>query len=280
MRELCPDFKIASAIVHLDEKSPHMHVVGVPVAEGYKRGLSKRCSKTKVFTQSSLEKLQEAMRHDISLPTCVAEVDSNLKKRTNGRNHDFTKKELTEYNEQKQKLQNDIKSLENTIKEQSETSRKLDDCINYLKGEPSESVWGQRLPNGDFIKSDTVKSIHKRIDKLLNEEKELQKSIENLKKEYSENDLEAIREENTQKTAQISILSNENEKLKRIFNVFTNTLKKLSECEIDDFPRFKRIATSHIPTTAEGLSEEDLCEMEKEWDEERQVYARRMTRER
>lgn len=278
LRELCPDFKIASAIVHLDEKSPHMHVVGVPVAEGYKRGLSKRCSKTKVFTQSSLEKLQEAMRHDISLPTCVAEVDSNLKKRTNGRNHDFTKKELTEYNEQKQKLQNDIKSLENTIKEQSETSRKLDDRINYLKGEPSESVWGQRLPNGDFIKSDTVKSIHKRIDKLLNEEKELQKSIENLKKEYSENDLEAIREENTQKTAQISILSNENEKLKRIFNVFTNTLKKLSECEIDDFPRFKRIATSHIPTTAEGLSEEDLCEMEKEWDEERQVYARRMTR--
>lgn len=123
-----------------------------------------------------------------------------------------------------------------------------------------------------------MKSIHKRIDKLLNEEKELQKSIENLKKEYSEYDLEAIREENTQKTAQISILSNENEKLKRIFNVFTNTLKKLSECEIDDFPRFKRIATSHIPTTAEGLSEEDFCEMEKEWDEERQVYARRTTR--
>lgn len=57
-----------------------MHVVGVPVAKGYKRGLSKRCSKTKVFTQKSLEKLQEAMRHDISLPTCVAEVDSNLKR--------------------------------------------------------------------------------------------------------------------------------------------------------------------------------------------------------
>lgn len=278
LKEFCPDFKIASAIVHLDEKSPHMHIVGVPVADGYKRGLSKRCSKTKVFTQKSLEKLQEAMRQDISLPTCVAEVDSNLKKRTNGRNHDFTKKELTEYNEQKQKLQNDIKSLENTIKEQSETSRKLDDRINYLKGEPSESVWGQRLPNGDFIKSDTVKSIHKRIDKLLNEEKELQKSIENLKKEYSENDLKAMREENTQKTAQISILSNENKKLNRIVNVFIKTLQKLSECDIDDFPRFKHIATSHIPTTAEGLTEEDLCEMEKEWDEERQVYARRMTR--
>ena len=78
-KKLCPDFKIASAIVHLDEKSPHMHVVGVPVADGYKRGLSKRCSKTKVFTQKSLEKLQEAMRQDITLPDCVKEVDSTLK---------------------------------------------------------------------------------------------------------------------------------------------------------------------------------------------------------
>ncbi|WP_444238033.1 hypothetical protein [Eshraghiella crossota] len=28
-------------MVHLDEDSPHMHIVGVPVADGYKKGLSK-----------------------------------------------------------------------------------------------------------------------------------------------------------------------------------------------------------------------------------------------
>ena len=88
----------------------------------------------------------------------------------------------------------------------------------------------------------------------------------------------AMREENAEKTAQIAILSKENKKLNRIFNVFKKTLQKLSECEIGDFPSFRSRATAHIPTTAEGLSEEDLCEMEKEWDEERQVYARRMTR--
>ena len=285
LRKLCPDFKIASAIVHLDEKSPHMHVVGVPVAEGYKRGLSKRCSKTKVFTQKSLEKLQEAMRHDISLPTCVAEVDSTLKKRSEGRNRDLTKKELTEYNEQKKELQNDIKALENTKKEETEIVNnltevvsKLDDRIRYLRGEPSKSSWGQRMPDGTFIKAETVVGVNKRIETLKNEEKELQKSIQNLKKEYSEHDLKAMREENAEKTAQIAILSKENKKLYRIFNVFKKTLQKLSECEIGDFPRFRSRATAHIPTTAEGLSEEDLCEMEKEWDEERQVYARRMTR--
>lgn len=278
LRKLCPNFKIASAIVHLDEKSPHMHVVGVPVAEGYKRGLSKRCSKTKVFTQSSLEKLQEAMRHDIILPDCVAEIDSNLKKRSEGRNRDLTKKELTEYNEQKKELQNDIKALENTKKEETEIVNKLDDRIRYLRGEPSKSSWGQRMPDGTFIKAETVVGVNKRIETLKNEEKELQKSIQNLKKEYSENDLKAMREENTEKTAQIAILSKENKKLNRIFNVFKKTLQKLSECEIGDFPKFKSRATAHIPTTAEGLTEEDLCEMEKEWDEERQVYARRMTR--
>ena len=278
LKELCPDFKIASAIVHLDEKSPHMHVVGVPVAEGYKRGLSKRCSKTKVFTQSSLEKLQEAMRHDITLPDCVAEIDSNLKKRSEGRNRDLTKKELTELNEEKKELQNDIKALENTKKEETEIVNKLDDRIRYLRGEPSKSSWGQRMPDGTFIKAETVVGVNKRIETLKNEEKELQKSIQNLKKEYSENDLKAMREENAEKTAQIAILSKENKKLNRIFNVFKKTLQKLSECEIGDFPKFKSRATAHIPTTAEGLSEEDLCEMEKEWDEERQVYARRMTR--
>lgn len=285
LRKLCPDFKIASAIVHLDEKSPHMHVVGVPVAEGYKRGLSKRCSKTKVFTQKSLEKLQEAMRHDITLPDCVKEVDSTLKKRSEGRNRDLTKKELTELNEEKKDLQNSIKLLEYSKKEETEIinnlieeEKKLADRIRYLRGDKSKSNWGSRLSDGTFIRADTVVDVQKRIEKLQNEEKELQNSIQNLKNEYSEHDLKAMREENAEKTAQIAILSKENKKLNRIFNVFKKTLQKLSECEIGDFPRFRSRATAHIPTTAEGLSEEDLCEMEKEWDEERQVYARRMTR--
>lgn len=285
LKELCPDFKIANAVVHLDEKSPHMHVVGVPVAEGYKRGLSKRCSKTKVFTQSSLEKLQEAMRHDITLPDCVAEVDSNLKKRSEGRNRDLTKKELTELNEEKKDLQNSIKLLEYSKKEETEIVNNLTkevsnltDRIRYLRGEKSKSNWGRKLSDGTFIRADTVVDVQKSIDKLQNEEKELQNSIQNLKNEYSDHDLKAMREENAEKTAQIAILSKENKKLNRIFNVFKKTLEKLSECEIGDFPRFRSRATAHIPTTAEGLSEEDLCEMEKEWDEERQVYARRMTR--
>ena len=38
-KELVPDFKIVSAVVHLDEKLPHAHIVGVPIGRGYKRGM-------------------------------------------------------------------------------------------------------------------------------------------------------------------------------------------------------------------------------------------------
>lgn len=31
LQEYLPDFKVANAVIHFDEASPHMHVVGVPV---------------------------------------------------------------------------------------------------------------------------------------------------------------------------------------------------------------------------------------------------------
>lgn len=31
--------KVANAVVHFDEARSHMHVVGVPVGRGFKRGL-------------------------------------------------------------------------------------------------------------------------------------------------------------------------------------------------------------------------------------------------
>ena len=54
LQKLLPEFKIANADIHFDEASPHMHVVGVPVWEGAKRGLSKKVSKRNVFTPQTL----------------------------------------------------------------------------------------------------------------------------------------------------------------------------------------------------------------------------------
>ena len=41
-------------VVHLNEDSPHMHIVVVPVVDGFKKGLRKQVSKRKVFTKEVL----------------------------------------------------------------------------------------------------------------------------------------------------------------------------------------------------------------------------------
>ena len=59
---LVPNFKVASAIIHYDETSPHMHIVGVSIKYKNKYGLSKQVGKSDIFTKSSLTKLQDKMR--------------------------------------------------------------------------------------------------------------------------------------------------------------------------------------------------------------------------
>ena len=34
---IIPEFKVANAVIHFDETSPHMHIVGVPIKEDYRQ---------------------------------------------------------------------------------------------------------------------------------------------------------------------------------------------------------------------------------------------------
>lgn len=42
-----------------------MHVIGIPVADGYEKGLSKQVAKTKIFTKERLSYLQDKMRENM-----------------------------------------------------------------------------------------------------------------------------------------------------------------------------------------------------------------------
>ena len=46
LSKILPTFKIASATIHYDETSPHMHIVGVPVIENCNRGMKKQVGKS------------------------------------------------------------------------------------------------------------------------------------------------------------------------------------------------------------------------------------------
>lgn len=114
-----PDFKVANAVIHYDEKSPHMHVVGVPVARGYKRGLEVRCSKTQIFTKKTLSKLQDVMRINPKLPTKMLIINRKdpieTKPKKKGRNFDFTKSELDEYTKECQEREAHLEELDQAI---------------------------------------------------------------------------------------------------------------------------------------------------------------------
>ena len=96
LQDIMKDLDVVTAVVHNDETSPHLHVIAIPVAS-YDRGLKKRCSKTKVFTDK-LEMLQYKMRAK-SEELMRKYVDSSFKhdQKEIGRNYDFTTAKYTEF---------------------------------------------------------------------------------------------------------------------------------------------------------------------------------------
>lgn len=121
---LLPEFKVCSAIVHFDETSPHMHVVGVPIKDGYKNGLSMQVCKSKVFNKGTLFKLQDQMR-----TLCIQEynqeynLNEKLKTKTKGRNRDISVRDMDHYAEAKIVL--DLES--DKLDKLNEEFNKLDD---------------------------------------------------------------------------------------------------------------------------------------------------------
>ena len=55
------NIKVVNAALHLDETSPHLHVIAVPIIEGQKRGLEKQVSQNKVITREVIRELREVI---------------------------------------------------------------------------------------------------------------------------------------------------------------------------------------------------------------------------
>lgn len=129
LQKLLPEFKIANAVIHFDEASPHMHVVGVPVWEGAKRGLSKKVSKRNVFTSQTLSViLQDKLRAEASYGfECY--FKEQLAEKKKGRNHDLS---VTEYKvaQESRKLA-DIKQQNNEEQEKNTKLRSNNASISY-----------------------------------------------------------------------------------------------------------------------------------------------------
>lgn len=124
LQYLLPEFVVANAVVHMDEDSPHMHVVGVPVATGYKKGLSKQVSKRKVFTKEVLsEVLQNELRAVANTKVMIA-FDEQIREKSKGRNHDLS---VMEYKVLKEEIRYD------ELKEQADEKQQENELLEREK---------------------------------------------------------------------------------------------------------------------------------------------------
>ena len=137
---LAHNFKIASAIIHFDESSPHMHIVGISVKEKNKYDMELQVGKSDVFTKTTLRVLQDKMR-----TLCIEEfnkeygLDSFLTKKKKGRNYDILVSDMDNYVE----MQEAIEMHQENIDKATESSKELDkstddikDIVNDLKNIP------------------------------------------------------------------------------------------------------------------------------------------------
>lgn len=148
--------KVANATIHLDETSPHMHVVGVPIIENQKRGLEKQLSQRKVLTREVLKELREETEkvfieeykrvyktNDVTLKKgseieehLSVEDYKNTKKMLEVAKKYGNRKELKE--EIEKKVDEVEKKIENLEKDNIEKSKKIQDLENENKNLTSE----------------------------------------------------------------------------------------------------------------------------------------------
>ena len=135
--KILPTFKIANATIHFDETSPHMHIVGVPVALNCTRGMKKQVGKSKLFTKTTLTEIQDKMRNAcIKSYNKFYEVNTRLKQKQKGRNQDVNVNDMDNYREIKKQLAKKEQKLEKAniqTRELDNTSKDIKEILSNLK---------------------------------------------------------------------------------------------------------------------------------------------------
>ena len=164
LEKVVPSFKVANATIHYDESSPHLHIVGVPIKNGNKNGMSKQVGKSTIFTKDSLRVIQDTMRiYCINSFNKVYNSNKELKAKLKGRNEDVPIKNMEkEYNRIKKQADVNRQRLEkvsNKTKETLEKSKQVKDIVNNLK--PTKIT-----KNNFIINNDDIEIIKNYIDKV------------------------------------------------------------------------------------------------------------------
>lgn len=173
LEEICPNFKIASAVVHYDESSPHMHIVGVPVASGYKKGMKKQVAKTKVFTKDTLSELQDKMRVYAEIQMKSTKMEKifqgrELKEKEKGRNADVPVVAMLRFREMEREAEEKLQVKKDELAEkemilQAEHDEKImgfEADVHFAEEEAKEKEQELAEKKREFEVLDSIKPTH------------------------------------------------------------------------------------------------------------------------
>lgn len=247
LENLLPNFKIASAIIHYDETSPHLHIVGVPIKYKNKIGMSKQVGKADVFTKEVLKDLQDNMR-----TLCIASFNKEyslnniLKTKQKGRNSDINVKDMDNYQAMKEELENKQKDLEKANKKSLELDMHSNDIKETIYNLKKTPIVKNTYTISEVDKNKIINYIHK-VDKTNEEYKKFQMlsiTLNNVDNELKDNreKIKVLTENNSaldikvstlkknieDKDNQLDKLKEENSNLKTTINYFQNLFNKLA----------------------------------------------------
>ena len=248
LENILPNFKIASAIIHYDETSPHLHIIGVPIKTKTKNGMSKQVGKSSVFTKESLVKLQDKMR-TLYIESFNKEYLTNnkLKTKLKGRNKDYHVTEMENYQRMKRSIeihQNNLDRAKEKTEILTNNSKEIRDILESLK---SKGLIKNQLVL-DVMNKDKLLVFIDLVDKTIAEYQSVQELSVTLKE--MEHELIANRQ-------RINLYSKNNEELNIDIDIDNLKAKiKSQHNEIDDLKKENTLLKSslnHFKTTVFNL---------------------------
>ena len=261
LMEVIPAFKVANAVVHYDETSPHMHLVGVPVKEGYKNGMKKQVAKSQIFTKTSLKEIQDKMRaYCIDKFNEVYEQNATLKKKQKGRNIDINVNKMDGYSELKREQEKNAKRLQEANTKSDELNAKtknINELLDNLKSPLLDK-------NNKIISNKDIEIIRNYTDRVQDTTKsikgvnDLNITIDKVERNYKnlENERERLYYSNTEKDRTIAELKEEIDFKDEKINKLEMTLDKVRN-ELSRFKNFWRRLIKRFQTKIfdEGFGE-------------------------
>ena len=148
LQKEAPNLVVANAVIHYDEASPHMHVVAVPVADGFKKGMSRQVSKRKVCTKEFLEEVLQGKIRECVDNRIFVWLGEFLKSKQTGWNNDLSVVEykVKKENEKYEKAVKNVEVMNNEIlkktAEKQRADKKLEETYKELKEADAVAQWG------------------------------------------------------------------------------------------------------------------------------------------